>query len=171
MTALSILDVKEFMNILLRTDTFDSFLLSEGSITTCMTYLLDGHARADFFSPEDEPYELVAQESYIPFSLVRPVCFQIIRGKRPPSSFKFVFLLSAENLKRTVSSINSGFSAEDVSGMYLNLKYQNQQLICTTGISCRIFSMDKSLEHGWDDMVKLFFRKHGIAVELLASHV
>ena len=43
MTALSILNVKEFMNILLRTNTFDGFLLSEGSITTYMTFLLDGH--------------------------------------------------------------------------------------------------------------------------------
>ena len=48
MTALSILDIKEFMNLLLRTDTFDSFLMLEGSITTYMAYLLDGHAISDF---------------------------------------------------------------------------------------------------------------------------
>ena len=167
MTALSILDVKEFMNIFLRTDTFDSFLLSEGSITTCMTYLLDGHARADFFSPEDDPYELVAQEEYIPFSLVRPVCFQIIRGKRTPSSFKFVFQLSSENQARTISSIGGSFSSEDIQGMYLNLIYQNQQLTCTTGVSCRVFFMDKSLEHAWDEMVKRFLKNHKIPFESL----
>ncbi|EOS27226.1 hypothetical protein C806_00194 [Lachnospiraceae bacterium 3-1] len=168
MTALSILDVKEFMNIFLRTDTFDSFLLLEGSITTCMTYLLDGHAKADFFSPEDAPYSLASQEPYIPFSFVRPVCFDIIKGKRTPSTFKFVFQLSSENQKRTIASINSNFSSEDISGMYLNLKYQNQQLTCTTGVSYHMFSMDKSLEHAWDDMVKLFFRKHKIAFETLS---
>lgn len=168
MTALSILDVKEFMNILLRTDTFDSFLLAEGAITTCMTYRLDGHAKADFFSPEDEPYPLVSQEPYIPFSLVRPVCFSIIKGKRTPSAFKFVFQLSSENQKRTVASINSNFSPEDISGMYLNLKYQEQKLTCTTGVSYQMFSMDKSLEHAWDDMVKIFFRKHRIPFEPLS---
>lgn len=168
MIALSILDVKEFMNILLRTDTFDSFLLREGAITTCMSYQLDGRAKADFFSPEDEGYRLSSQESYIPFSLVRPVCFDIIKGKRTPSSFQFVFQLSSENQRRTVASINSSFSPEEVSGMYLNLKYQSQQLTCTTGVSCHIFSMDKSLEQAWDDMVKLFFRKHRIAFETLS---
>ncbi len=168
MTALSILDVKEFMNIFLRTDTFDSFLLVEGAITTCMTYLLDGHAKADFFSPEDEPYPLVSQEPYIPFSLVRPVCFSIIKGRRTPSAFKFVFQLSSENQKRTVASINSNFSPEDISGMYLNLKYQEQKLTCTTGVSYQMFSMDKSLEHAWDDMVKIFFRKHKIPFESLS---
>ena len=168
MTALSILNVKEFMNILLRSDAFDSFLLSEGAITTYMTFHLDGHSKTDFFSPEDETYTLVSQEKYVPFSLVRPICFDIIKGKRTPSSFHFVFQLSSENQKRTVSSISSSFSPEEVSGMYLNLKYQNQQLVCTTGISCHIFSMDKSLGQAWDDMVKLFFRKHQIAFETLS---
>ena len=165
MTSLSILNIKEFMHILLCTDTFDSFLLSEGSITTYMTYLLDGHPNADFFSPEDEPFDIVSQESYIPFSLVRPACFDLIKGKRTPLSFKFIFLLSNENQKRTVTSIGSSFSHEDISGMYLNLKYQNGLLTCTTGVSYRIFSMDKSLEQSWDDMVKSFLKKHQIAFE------
>lgn len=167
MTALSILNVKEFMHILLCTDTFDSFLLSEGSITTYMTFLLDGHSNPDFFSPEDEPYALVSQEAYVSFSLVRPACFDLIKGKRTPSSFKFVFLLSSENQKRTLASISSQYTASDISGMYLNLKYQNQQLICTTGVSYRLFSMDKSLEHAWDDMIGRFLKNHGIAFETL----
>ncbi len=167
MTVLSILDIKEFMNIFLRTDIFDTFLLSEASITTCITYLLDGHSKTDFFSPEEEIYPIISEEEYIPFGLVRTVCFDLIKGKRTPSSFKFIFRLSNENQKRTLASIGSNFSPEDISGMYLNLKYQNKQLICTTGISYHIFSMDKSLEHAWEDMVKLFFQKHHIAVEVL----
>lgn len=165
MTSLSILNIKEFMHTLLCTETFDSFLLSEGSITTYMTYLLDGHSNADFFSPEDEPFDIVSQEAYIPFSLVRPACFDLIKGKRTPLSFKFVFLLSNENRKRTVTSIGSSFSPEDISGMYLNIKYQTGQLTCTTGISYRIFSMDKSLEQSWDDLVKSFLKKHQIVFE------
>ena len=89
MIALSILNIKEFMNILLRTEAFDSFLLSEGSITTYMTFLLEGRPNTDFFSPEDEAYHQILSESYIPFSLVRPTCFDLIKGKRTPSSFKF----------------------------------------------------------------------------------
>lgn len=167
MTVLSILDVREFMNILLRTEVFDSFLLSEGSITTCMTYHLDGHVNADFFSPEEEAYALAAPEPYIPFSLVRPACFDLIKGTHTPSSFRFVFQLSCENQKRTVLSMDSSFTPEDISGMYLNLKFQEQKLTCTTGIAYRIFSMDKSFEHLWDDMVKRFFQKHQIAYETL----
>ena len=159
MTALSILNVKEFMNILLRTNTFDGFLLSEGSITTYMTL--------EFFSPEDAPYEQLRQEAYIPFSLVRPVCFDLLKGKHTPTSFHFVFQLSRDNLTRTLASIDNALSPEDISGMYLNLIYQNQQLTCTTGISRHLFSMDKSVEHSWDDLVKRFLKTHKIPFEPL----
>lgn len=167
MTALSILNVKEFMNILLRSDTFDNFLLSEGSITTYMTFLLDGHCIKDFFSPEDEHYEQISSEKYIPFSLVRPTCFDLIKGKRTPYAFHFVFQLSAENQAHTLATIDSSISAGDISGMYLNLKYKNRQLVCTTGISRQMFSPDKSLEHAWDELVKRFLRSHQIPFEEL----
>ncbi len=167
MTALAILNIKEFMHILLRTDTFDSFLLAEGSITTYITFVLDGHCHKDFFSPEDEAYEKIIEEEHIPFSLIRPACFELIKGKRTPSSFKFVFQLSRENLARTLASLDHSLSMEDVSGMYLNLIYQNQQLTCTTGISRRTFSMNKSLEHAWDEMIKRFLKNHKIPFEPL----
>lgn len=167
MTALKIINVKEFMNILLRTETFDHFLLSEASITTFATLILDGHSCADFFSPEDEGYSLIENETYVPFSLLRSSCFDFIKGKRTPVSFKFVFLLSKENQQKTLASLNSSFSPEDISGMYLNLKYQAGEIICITGISYRNFSMDKSLEHAWDDMIMRFFKNHKILYESL----
>lgn len=167
MIAIKIANTKEFMHMLLRTETFDHFLLSEGTITTYMTFILDGHANQDFFSPEDEGYTLLTPGSYVPFSMIRPSCFDLIKGKRTPSSFRFVFLLSEENQQRTLDSLKSRFTASDISGMYLNLKYQDNQIVCTTGISYRIFSMDKSLEHSWDEMILRFFKNHGILYESL----
>lgn len=167
MIALKISNVKEFMNILLLSETFDHFLLSEASITTFATMILDGKACADFFSLEDDGYALVANEAYVPFSLLRSSCLDFIKGKRTPVSFKFVFLLSKENQKKTLASLHSSFAPEDISGMYLNLRYQAGEIICTTGISYRNFSMDKSLDQAWDDMIMRFFRNHKILFESL----
>lgn len=167
MVALKISNIKEFMNLLLLSDTFDHFLLSEASITTFATMILDGHSYADFFSPEDDGYELVAGESYVPFALLRSSCFDFIKGKRTPVSFKFVFLLSKKNQEKTLASLHSSFAAEDISGMYLNLKYQAGEIICTTGISYRNFSLDKSLDQAWDDMIIRFFKNHKILFETL----
>ena len=35
--------------------------------------------------------------------------------------------------------------------MYLNLNYDGTRLTCTTGISLKLFTMDKTLEKAWDD--------------------
>ena len=43
MLALKVLDVKNCMNDLLASEAFDRFLLSDATITTRMTYSLDGH--------------------------------------------------------------------------------------------------------------------------------
>ncbi|MEG0961925.1 MAG: DUF5721 family protein [Lachnospiraceae bacterium] len=168
MIALKVINIKEFMNLFLRTELFDHFLMSEGSISTYMTYLLDGHINREFFDSQEESYSQIEAEEYLPFSMVRNTCFDLIKGKRTPISFKFVFLLSKENQNRTLSSLKSSFSSENISGMYLNLKYKENQVIFTTGISYRMFSLDKSLEHSWDDMMILFLKKHGIACEVLS---
>ena len=165
MVALKVVNIKEFMNLFLRTELFDHFLMSEGSICTYMTYVLDGRANREFFSPEDAEYETLKEE-YIPFSMVRPTCFELIKGRRTPISFKFVFLLSGQNQEKTLESLHSSFSGEDISGMYLNLRYQDGQAFITTGISYRMFSMDKSLEQAWDEMIQRFLKGHGIACEI-----
>ena len=42
MTALQIADIKTFMKKLLLTDSFDRFLLLEGTVTTFNTFHIDG---------------------------------------------------------------------------------------------------------------------------------
>ena len=83
------------------------------------------------------------------------------------SPFKFIFLLSPENLKNTLSSLESSFSENDISGVFLNLRYQNDLLTLTTGISYNIFSTDKTLELQWDRLVKKFLYNNEINFEEL----
>ena len=55
---------------------------------------------------------------------------------------------------------------EQVSGMYLNIRYENGELYCVTGTSVNFFTLDKSLDEEWDEAVKQFFRKNGIPVSI-----
>lgn len=167
MIALQFVDIKDFMNKLLCTELFDHFLLPEATISTYVTHTIDGHLHPDFFSPEDAQYDLLQQTAISPFSMLRPVCFQLIKGNRTPLGFKFVFQLSLENQRRTIEKSGSSFQTEDITGMFLNLKYQDQKLTCTTGISYRSFSMDKSLEQEWDRLITIFFKNHKIPYEML----
>lgn len=167
MLALKLTDIKNFMNQLLRSETFDHFLLQEAVITSGATYIIDGHINKDFYSGEEiEEYGL-SDCNALPFSILRGSCFDLIKGKKPPSSFKFVFLLSPANLEKTLLSLHSSYSPRDISGIYLNLRYQNQLLTLTTGVSYAVFSQDKSLEHEWDSLVLRFLQQHNLAYEEL----
>lgn len=167
MIALNILEIRDFMNQLLCRETFDHFLMKEAVIRAGITWNAEGNLNKDFYS-DDELEELgFTGLEFLPYGSVRPQCYQLIRGKRTPSYFKFIFLLSPENLSRTLEQIQSSYTKEDITGMFLNLKFQSGRLVLTTGVSYRIFSADKSLEHEWDRLVKLFLKSHQISFEEL----
>ena len=146
MLALNIPELKNFMNQLLCSDTFDHFLLKEATI---------------------QKEQGLSGLAFLPYGRVRQHCFDLIKGKRTPAYFKFVFLLSPDNLSRTLASMQTPFTPQDVTGMFLNLKFQNGNLMLTTGVSYRIFSTDKSLEHEWDRLVEIFLKNHNIVIEKL----
>ena len=157
MIALSLPEIKDFMNKLLCTDTFGHFLLKEAVILGSVTWSLDGTIQPDFYSSDEADALGLTGLSFLPFEQVR----------RTPSYFKFVFLLSPKNLERTLLSTHSSFTPEDITGMFINLKFQQKKLLLTTGISYRIFSVDKSLDQEWDSLVKRFLTAHEISFEEL----
>lgn len=167
MLALRIIDIKDFMHKLLCTDTFDHFLLPEASIRTYADFSIDGHLHADFFDQADEGFQQLSECRIAPFSMLRPMCFSIIRGNHPPLSFRFVFQLSPDNQRRTILQSGTSFLPEDVTAMFLNLHYQGQELTCTTGISYASFTLDKSLEQEWERLIPVFLRSHQIPFEEL----
>ena len=167
MIALNLIEIKDFMNKLLCTETFDNFLLREAAICGSCTWEVDGSINTDFYSADELAEQGLEGLSYLPFGHMRPQFFNLIKGKHTPSYFKFVFLLSPVNLARTLEQTHSSFTPDDITGMFLNLKFQHGKLILTTGISYRIFSADKSLEQEWDALVKRFLKNHEIAFEEL----
>ena len=167
MIALELTDIKDFMNKLLRTEVFDHFLLQEAVITSGASYVIDGHITKGYYTDEEVETMGISGYKMLPFSLLRGNCFDLIKGKKTPNSFKFVFLLSPENLKKTLASSGSSYTENVISGVFLNLKYQNQLLTLTTGISYNIFSTDKSLESNWDKLVCRFLYQNDIKFEEL----
>jgi hypothetical protein len=167
MLALELTDIKDFMNKFLRSDIFDHFLLQEASITSAASYVIDGRMNKGFYSQEELTELGLSTYAFLPYSMLRTHCFDLIKGKKTPASFKFVLILSPENLRRTLERIHSSYSEEDISGVCINIRYQNQLLSLTTGISYRIFSVDKTLENEWDRFVKQFLTQHDISFEEL----
>ena len=165
MLAINLPELKGFMNRLLCTDTFDHFLLKEAAIQGSITWTLDGTLNKDFFPAEEWETKELEGLPFAPYGLIRPQCLDLIKGKNAPTYFKFVLLLSPENMARTLEQTHSSFTPGDVSGMFLNLLFSHGKLMLTTGISYRIFSTDKSLEQEWDALILRFLKNHQITFE------
>ena len=155
------------MNQLLGSDIFDHFLLSEATIAKDATFTIDGHINADFYSREDIEEKGLSNLNILPFAALRPTCYQLIRGKHTPVYFKFILMLSPENMANTLACSDSGLTGNDVNGILLNLTFQSGQLTLTTGISYSAFTMNHTLDHEWDAMIQKFLNKHGISFEEL----
>ena len=167
MKAYQIRDLKNFMNKLLLSDCFDCFLLEEGIIVTANTFRIDGRIQKDFFTKEEQEEGSYCLYEFTPWKEIRPVCFHLIKGKRTPSFFKFVLLLSPANLENTLQKTGSTLTTSDVTAAFINLKFQNNKLLLTTGISYRTFTIDKSLDREWDALIKKFLKNHEIIFEEL----
>ena len=52
---------------------------------------------------------------------------------------------------------------EQVGGLYLNIRYEEQTMYCITGVSLNIFTLDKRIEQGWDAEIKQLLKEKQIA--------
>lgn len=160
MLALRILDLKDFTSKLFIGETFQHFSFVEASFTTFVTYTLDGQLHKEFFDTEECP-----EQTYCLWEDVQVQCFSMIRGKRTPLNFKIVFQLSRSNVEKLLAQSGISLKADDIYGLYLNCQFDGKQLLCTTGSSLKVFTLDKQLDRVWDEMVKRFFKKNQIAFE------
>ena len=87
---------------------------------------------------------------------LRPVCFELIRGNHTPLSFSIVLQLSSRAVESFLSETDTSFTVSDINGLFLKLSYKDSLLNAVTGTSLNIFSMDKSLEHAWDQKIQKF---------------
>ena len=167
MIALQILDIKDFMSKLLIGAAFDPFWLSEASVTTSITYNLTGSLQPDFFDTEEKEALALEGRNYALWKDVKPFCFSIMKGKKTPLHFKIVFLLSRKNVEKLLRDHPLGLTTEDIFGLFVNFQYDGTHLTCTTGTSLITFTLDKTLDHVWDDLIQKFFKQQKIPYQNL----
>jgi hypothetical protein len=149
-----------FMGKLFSSDSFDSFLLEEASIRTAVTWDLDGHLNKDFYTTEEWDDKTARPWNLLPWSEVRPLCRELIKGKKAPVSFRFVLQLKPEYLEKTLHTDTP--SSLPVSALLLNIRYDGSVASILTGVSYSTFTLDKSAEALWDKTVIRFLESREI---------
>lgn len=160
---LAITDIGDFTRKLLIQNVFDQFYVLEGEVSTFAAFTIDGELNEDYYSSDET--ELLQDRKWSLWSEIKPVAFLLMKGKKLPVSFKFVLQLSDHNTDWLLDKYHLEHLKEQLSGLYLNIRYQDKKLICVTGLSYKTFVMDKTLEHVWDDTAAQFMKQNGITVE------
>ncbi len=167
MIALQVQDIKNFMSKLLIGTDFDAFWLSEASITTSVTYNIDGLLKSDFFDTQESEIIKAEGREYALWKDIKPFCFSMMKGKKTPLHFKIVFILSKKNTEKLLTGNHVPLSLDDIFGLFVNFQYDGTHLTCTTGTSVKTFTLDKTLDHVWDELLQKFFRQQQIPYEIL----
>ena len=167
MIAIKITNVKQFMGKLLTSESFDSFLLEEASISTYNTFLIDGHQNRDFYSTEEWEDKQIRRYDFSTWKQIRPFCFSLIKGTHTPTAFKFILHLIPDYVASLLKDKDTNITPEQIKALVLSIKYDGTTLTLITGTAFHTFIMDKTVDNLWDNAIKQFLTKHEIAYEEL----
>ena len=165
MIALAIENRKQFMSCLLTAGVFDAFWISEATLRTSVTFSIDTHLTKGFYSTEDLESLHLKEGDPLPFSMLRPTFYELIRGTHTPLYFQFVLMLPPDMTADLLAESDTGMTDADVSGLFLNLTFQNGTLRVTSAVSYRSFRPDHSVDRIWDRTVRQLLEKNGIIFE------
>lgn len=167
MTALEIKVTKDIMNALLLSEQFDSFLVEEVVITTFNTFHIDGHFVKEFYNREElaEWEDAGKSTDFSYWKDIRPVCFQLIKGRKPPASFRVVLHAAPELIREIAAAPECQTAANLIRSLVLNIRYGNGKAACITGSAFTTFVMDKSVDNLWDAYVRRLLTGFGLDFE------
>ncbi len=163
MIAIQFTNTKKFMSAFLASEAFDEFLLESAELHLANTYNIDGRIHKEFFGDDfDEgimPYELSK------WIQLRSTCFDLIKGKHTPLSFKFVMCADPDRKNDILGSDDFAEVRDMVSSLVFILSFKDGRVTLTTGAALSGFSLDKSYEKEWDDYIRKFLASSGLDYE------
>jgi len=143
-------DVRQFMNALLLGGAFDFFEVRGAEVSTFTRFEISGALDAELLlKPDAEP-----GRGFCVWKELRPFVGAMVKAGKRPRDMKLVFTLpmkDAESLHPNASALS------------LNMRFDGEKVMCFTATSQKAFSMDRTLDAAWEDYVKTFFDRLGIA--------
>ena len=145
---------------LLTTTAFDGYILKELQLQTFTGFTISGQLNEDFFSKE----ELEERNGItgVFWSEVRQIVYNMIKGSKTPLSLKVIFQLPPQQCLQILETLGGRLKPNDIGGLYLNIKFEKGELSVITGMAIKSFTMDKSLEHEWDEQLGGCLREWGL---------
>ena len=139
-------DVKDFMNKLLREEVFDNFEVHN--------IIINSFAKFDISGGLYYADDTASDKKHTSWQKLQPYVFNIIKGNKRPEYMKFVFF-AGDKMQAELSETKAVY--------FLNIIFENKQILVTSAVMVKEFTLDRSQEYIWDTYVANFFKKHKIA--------
>lgn len=163
MQSAEILDIKNFMQLLFQSESFDSYELVQATLRTDMDYIIEGKWNHDFYNDEEIENHSLTDYVYLPWFLAKDKIFSLIKGKKTPTVMKLVFKLSNNALEDYLSTAAASHNPNDIDNIHLNISFQNQKLNVICSISYKNFTLDRNFELEFFDNFTTFLKSKSIA--------
>ncbi|MBQ6075169.1 MAG: hypothetical protein IJK86_03345 [Lachnospiraceae bacterium] len=150
MLGIYIKTIRDFSRLLFLEPVFDDFLLAEGRFVTSFTTDFDGSATAEDVDP------------YIRWEQVRPLAFQLIKGKVPPKSFSLALVYPSGKTKALLAQGGEPADEDALPLLFLNIRYREEKLMLTTGVSEKTFRPHSGAVALWDRQVRRMLEELGL---------
>lgn len=164
MIALQVKSMKQFMSQLLASDAFDPFLLEEAVISTASTFTIDGHVNREFYGDTED---VAALYEFRPWRELKGLCFDLIKGKHTPLSFRFVFHLIPEKAAALLEKEHCDVDSSQIKALVLNIRYDGSKAVLTSGTAFHTFLLSKEPDAIWDRALRRYLDGKGISYEEL----
>lgn len=145
---------------LLVSEAFDVFLLQEANIVTGVTHTINGRIHPDFYSEEEREQHT---EEFIPWSEIRPLLFETIKGRNTPVSLRMTLCLNTAAMTSLMNKKSPDGPVKGLRALVINIRFDNGAVTIMTGTSYESFVLDKSAEEIWDEAFKQFLLSKDIA--------
>jgi hypothetical protein len=139
-------DTKKFMNLLLKEESFDKMECRLCELTTFVNFTIDCKLNKDFFDEE-------VKRNYCLWGEIRSQVFSLVKGKRKPKVFKIILSLSEEGTERL---------HHNAKACFLNISFENDMVVFTTGTAQKEFDLSKAVDEAWDNVMRVFFKRLGV---------
>ncbi|MCD8090794.1 MAG: DUF5721 family protein [Clostridiales bacterium] len=123
------------MNKFLKGETFDGFLVKHMEVFSVAKFETDGKINPDYLKEGEVRTSCFWRE-------LRPIAFELIKGKIKPKIFKTVLALTEEKAE---------ILCENAASMHITVMFENDRITFLTGTTQKNFSLSKDADSDWDD--------------------
>ncbi len=143
-------DIKRFMGELYKGEAFKNMPVRHFEVNTYIKYKIDGYLDKDY-SEEDE----TNTSDFITWGEIVPFALSALKLKNlKPKSIKLEFCLTDDLVQID----------ENVKHYLLHMNYERDEIVFTTNVVTKEFSLNKNNKDQWNEYVLEFFKKNNIPV-------